>query len=479
MKLLLPAEILTALSTKDLKKLELFLRSPYHNRNNDIIAFYNYYKKKDFVIPEQSLTEDLLKSIFRKPNMNKYRFNRLVSEFTELLNSFVLNEYFNSNKAERSFELMNLFKESKSLNNAQTAYEELLKELKNNTIIDNKFYYKNLKKEKFLNQLKFTEKVYSSKKEFQEINENIDLYFIFEKLQSFIMMIYHNKETSYKLDYDYTFREGIFDHIEKNESIIKKKHILIYMYYLVIKMLEETGSDHYFNIFRNYLFSNKDNISIGYFRELLMDYKNNCDNRVFTDQKKYGNEIYAVYKVMDEKGIFDIDKKISSNDFLNAIITALAIKKYSWAKYFYEKYKKYLDENSGDVIHLANANLNFHDNDHTGALLHLNNIRSKHFYYYLRVRLIRIKIYYELNENESVNYILDSVNHYIKRNKALIGINYMIVENFLKTVRKLLRLRNKYNSKEHNILKKYIYDEEGIYSKEWLLQKVNDRILSQ
>ena len=140
--------------------------------------------------------------------MNKYRFNRLVLEFTELLYSFVLNEYFSSNKAERSFELMYLFKESKSLNNAQTAYQELSKELKNNTVIDNKLYYKNLKKEKFLNQVKFTEKVYSSKKEVQEINENIDHYFIFEKLQSFIMMVYHNKETSYKLDYDYTFREG-------------------------------------------------------------------------------------------------------------------------------------------------------------------------------------------------------------------------------------------------------------------------------
>jgi hypothetical protein len=45
----------------------------------------------------------------------------------------------------------------------------LVKELRNNTVIDNKLYYKNLKKEKFLNQVKFTEKVYSSKKEFQEI----------------------------------------------------------------------------------------------------------------------------------------------------------------------------------------------------------------------------------------------------------------------------------------------------------------------
>ena len=240
-------------------------------------------------------------------------------------------------------------------------------------------------------------------------------------------------------------------------------------------MNEETGSDNYFNIFRNYLFSNKDNILIGYFRELLMDYKNNCDNRVFTDQKKYGNEIYAVYKVMDEKGIFDIDKKISSNDFLNAIITALAIKKFSWARYFYEKYKKYLDENSADVLHLANANLYFHDNDHSKALLELNEIKSKQFYYYLRVRLIRIKIYYELNETESINYILDSVNHYIKRNKEQIGINYIIVDNFLKTVSKLLRLRYKYNLKEHNFLKKYVAGEEGIYSKEWILQKVNER----
>ena len=46
-----------------------------------------------------------------------------------------------------------------------------------------------------------------------------------------------------------------------------------------------------------------------------MDYKNNCDNRVFTDQKKYGNEIYAVYKVMDEKGIFDIDKENKQQSF--------------------------------------------------------------------------------------------------------------------------------------------------------------------
>jgi hypothetical protein len=479
MKILFFREIIEVLNAKELKRLESFLNSPYHNRSNEIIELFNFIKKKDSDLSAFVFTEETMKDLFKKPGINKYRFNRIVSEFTELLYDFLLNENFKFNRTEKVLNLVRVLRERNAVVNAERTNNELGSILKQSRFIDNNFYYRNIKKEKFRNTVNFTELVYSDKKEFQEISDQTDHFFIIEKLQSFIMMTYHKAETSYSIDYDPAFKKEIIEFIEKNESTIKKKHNLMYLYYLVLRMLEEGTGDTYFNIFRKYLFANIDNISEGHFKELIMDYKNNCDNRIYTDQKKYGNETLKVYMLMDEKGIFIIDNRISHVDFLNAVITALAFKKRAWAGYFFEKYKGLLDVNfKEDVLHLANSNIYFYDRNLADALLELNKINSKQFYYYLRIRLLRIKIYYDLDETESVNYILDSVKHYIKRNKELIGINYHIVENFLKTMRILLRLKNKFSEKEYLSLLKYLQNEESIYSRDWINQESKELRLS-
>jgi len=468
-------EIIDSLSKKELRKLESFISADYHNRNPEIMGLFVFLKKNKFDLTPGGISEETLKSIFGKPEITKYHFNRVVSEFTELLYLFLLIEYIQNNRAERLLYLLKILQERKSYKNAKKVYNSLSDQVKQIKEIDDNYYHKKIKIEKFKNTNDFTELVYSSSKELQDESDYIDLNFIFEKMQSFIMMTKHTNETAYSIEYKYSFKNAIFDFIKNNENQIKKNHVLIYSYYLALKMMEEKDNDHYFNTFKKYLFRGINKISIGYLKDLLLNYKNNCDDRIHIDQKKYGNEIFEVYKILDEKDMILLESNISHIDFMNAVITALALKKRTWAQYFYEKYKGSIDQKyKEDILHLVNANMLFHDNKFSESLIELNEISSKQFYYYLRIRLIRIKIYFEFNESESVNYIIDSVKHYIKRNRELIGGNFMIVDNFLNTVRKLQRLKFKFNLKEYNSLRKYIKREESIYSKDWLLQKIGD-----
>lgn len=478
MKEYLYKEIIRSLNKKELRKLETFISSSYHNRNPETIELFLHLSQNSYELASAGISEESFGKIFKKPGITKYHFNRLVSEFTDLLYQFLIFESLRNDHSERNLYLLKILQERKTFRNAKRAFNELTEQLKESKNIDEDYYHKKIKTEKFKNTSKFVELVYSNSKELQDVSGYIDLNFIFQKLQSFIMMVKHNNETSYSIDYNYTFKDAIVEFIRDNETRIKKDHVLIYSYYLALQMMGEKDNDHYFNTFKKYVFSNVDRISIGYLKDLLLDYKNNCDDRIYLNQKKYGNEIYKVYELMDEKNMILLENTISHIDFMNAVLTALALKKRTWALYFYEKYKGTIDQkHREDVLHLVRANLLFYDRRFSESLLELNKISSKQFYYYLRIRLIRIKIYFEFNESESVNYIIDSVKHYIKRNRELIGSNFMIVDNFLNTVRKLQRLKFKTSLKEYKNLKNYIKREESIYSKDWLLQKTGSPML--
>jgi hypothetical protein len=469
------AELLKSIDSKDLKKLKSFLALGYFNRSMEITGLFNFLKKKNFDPDSIHYSDALAKEIFGK-KINKYRFNRVLNEFTQLIYTFLINEFIKNNENIKLELLLKILFKKKVFNNTL----DILNYLKsiNNSKEDLKSsrYRRNYLIEKYRNELSFVSLLYSREKAFQKMSDSADKYFILEKLKAFIMAAKQNRQTTLGADYKLSFKQEITDHISRNENFFKNEEPLIYCYYLSLKMNEEKNGIKFFNQFKKYFFSIIEKLNIDELKDLLMDYKDNCDDRTLINRERFGNEVVQAYILMDKKDLFTTEGFISNIDFMNAIITGLSFNN-KWAVYFFDKYRSLLQEpGKDDIIHLVKANILLHEKKYSESLTELSLINSREFYYYLRIRLLRIKIFFELNDTESLMYIIDSVKHYIKRKRSILGVNFLLVNNFMNSVLKLLKLRNNYNKTFYRSFSSSLKDEEAIYAKDWIivqLQQVN------
>ena len=460
-------ELLKSIDSKDRKKLKSFLALGYFNRSMDITALFNFLKKKNFDPDVIHYSEALGKEIFGK-KINKYRFNRVLSEFTQLIYAFLINEFIKTNETVRLELLLKILLRKKNFTNTLDVLNNLRSINSGKEGLKSSRYCRNYLIEKYKNELSFVSLLYSREKAFQKLSDSADKYFILEKLKAFIMAAKQSRETTLGANYKLNFKQEITGYISRNESTFKNEEPLIYCYYLSLKMNEEKNEITCFNQFKKYFFSVIEILNEEELKDLLMDYKDNCDDRTLLNRIRFGNEIVNAYILMDKKNLFTSEGFISNIDFMNAVITGLSFNK-NWAVYFFDKYKNLLQEiGKDDIIHLVNASILLHEKKYSDSLTELSLITSREFYFYLRIRLLRIKLFFELNDTESLMYIIDSVKHYIKRKKHILGVNYLLVNNFLNSVLKLLKLKNKYDKAFYRLFSSYLKKEEAIYAKDWI-----------
>ncbi|MGH2576017.1 MAG: hypothetical protein ACRDFC_10000, partial [Ignavibacteria bacterium] len=190
---------------------------------------------------------------------------------------------------------------------------------------------------------------------------------------------------------------------------------------------------------------------------------------------KYTNEMFNIYRTLDEKDIFQKDKFIEHVDFLNAIAIGLDLNKLGWVDYFFNKYKNKIESRLRyDAQNLAKAQIYFHKKEYAKALKDLNQVAPKIFYFYLRIKVMYVKIYYEMNEIEAVLYVIDSLKHYLKRNKNKISGHYEVVSKFLYYIGKIISIKNLKTNKDINSLKKEIEKNHDVAAKFWLIEKLEE-----
>lgn len=66
-------EILGTFTHKDFHRLDEFLKSPYHNKNQNLISLYNYLKKYKGVYNSKNISkENIFKFVYRKEKFFRF-----------------------------------------------------------------------------------------------------------------------------------------------------------------------------------------------------------------------------------------------------------------------------------------------------------------------------------------------------------------------------------------------------------------------
>jgi hypothetical protein len=463
--------ILRLLEANEISRLRKFLQSPYFNLKEEMIAFLDVATEFIGEGKEEVFIDNEIfwSKIFEGP-YDDLKFRKLNSDFNHLVEEFLIQEEFGTDKQNR-----NLLKiQALSRRGGEKMYESLKQDVEFGRKIDpnrNANYYLHIYNiEKSIFKLIPDEE---RKKDFKDINidkisENLDIYFIAEKLK------YYSDILSWNQIYNISLNMRGIEIVMKlaNNPLFRDVPVIaIFLKIIMIKTHEE-NEEHYFDLKKLidqhlYLFPKNEAKEI---IDQALNYTINKVNKGFT---KYTHESLDLYKKALDDELLIVNGKLDISDYRN--ITAVALKSgdITWVEHFIEEYKKNLEERSKEnAFYFSLARLETYKKNYNKVIEYLNKINYDDIWYNLNGRSLLIAAYYELNEFDPLESLLNSYKVFINREKLLQKSRKKIFLDFIKYTSKLMKL-TKYDQDKLKKLKHELLDTPGVVNKPWLLEKID------
>jgi len=465
---------LRKLNVIELNRFQKYISSPYFNINEAIIDYFEIIESPIKQGLEIKLSNhELWQKVFKKEKYANPKFLKLNSDLVKLLGDFVAqSEYDQHSSAKVNYKLegirkMNLY----NLYNGVLNEANRLEKLALNKSAD--YYHTkyligrnefNLKNE---NEKKNTKVDIKQELSINKIAENLDFYYIAEKLRLYCTLLSWQKMYNLEVELDnMDFVLSRMD-IEKYEAIppiqIYDKMHLTYV--------DQEDTKHYYEL-RELM---KKYIHLFPIEEVKGIYEtafSYCINKSNKNVVEFYLESFNLYKEALEKEVIIIDGELSPSNFRNIVFYATRAGEIDWAYNFIKEYGTLINEkNRNNAINFSLARLEFYQKSFNKVIEHLNLITFENVFYNLDSRTLLAACYYELDEIDALEYQLNSFNQYIKREKSITHDRKSTYLNLTKFITMLIKTNSKDKLKLQK-LKDEIVATKGVVSKPWLLEKV-------
>ena len=165
-------------------------------------------------------------------------------------------------------------------------------------------------------------------------------------------------------------------------------------------------------------------------REFLEIYKKQIDENVFTDPSG-GINVYAYTNII----------KMAARALDHKLI------KFAMDNYF----DLLLPEFKKNMISFSEAFYNFTKGNYEKALEHTMMIRLDHFIFRFDIKDLQAMLYYELEDQDSFKYLMDTFSHFLKKNKSVSDNHKFWYNVFISNLYRLFKI--KINFDEYELIK--------------------------
>jgi hypothetical protein len=464
------AEIVRALTKKEIRELNKWLQSPVHNQREDVQKLFDYLVRKVAKLDANFEKEDAWKAIFPRKayddafmrqvmfflqkNIEEYLTFSEINKDPVFMQATLLRIYLNR-QLDRPFRLT-----------LETTKREQLRIQNHNS--------DSLRTSFVINQYKYhysMSRKWSGEVNLQETADALDISYIGDKLRIYCHMISHQYIYS-NVSYRFEMLEPILEYVERNQLLHEP---VIAMYYYAYKTLVHREEEHYFEELIQLIFSKGQLFPISELRELYLTALNYCINRINAGKEPYLRKAYELYKSGFEQGILLENAPISQRTFGNAVSSALKIREFNWAEWFIESFKDKLEEKSRDsIVNYNLARLYFEKGDYAKAQQLLMKFEFDDMVLNLVAKTMLLKIYYEEDEYSAFESLLESMRIYLQRKEGITS-NYRIAyKNLFSTMRKLIHL-NPYSKPQREKFRETILQTNPLIEREWLLKQIDGK----
>ena len=472
-------QLLNTFSKKEIEQFRKFISSPFISKGR------NYFPYLDYILNFKNDSKASGKKANKSAsvselNLSKQTLKNRYSELYKLGEEFLTYKWLHKNKLQKDKIILEALHEKKLNSHLKTKFLESNKEINLK-----KFDLGKLKNLSDINEIytAYLQEINNEELVFQEYYEksvyNLCYYLIsiFENGIEF----FQQENNNIRFDPNYVTEYLKLQNVEELIHKFRKSDTLIFkvvaMKYNLYKAFEDLKNENeYFlshKIFRDIFSELEDNYKTYIFMYMI----NYCIGRFNNGDDKFKFELFDLYnEKLGQNLISDLKKNsYSFNHFRDYVFIGLELEDYDWVKNFIIKYSVFLPDNlKEDEIKLSYAKLDFEKKKFQNSLANLIEIKPTHYLLYLDTSVYKLFNYYELSEFEESIAVMNNIRQYFKNNKYIPKVYHNRHLNFIKILKKLVRLRTELNKEDPGLIKMEFEKLKEVTGKKWLTKKINE-----
>lgn len=489
-------EILKTFDKAELKKFRRFISSDYFNTNESVGRLFKliaaFYPVFDIHDPKMS-PEALFKKIYGTRKFEEKTYRYLLSTLYSLLEKYLAITLFENNELEIKKYTIDELTGRRLFSLAGKNLSALESSLDKDILIGGEYIYNKEDISLFWHQLYFLSNIQDPIMEKRYEWGEVQLFSSFVEL-SHIYQVLHQVSQSYNLPlkdnivFEYLKNinyKNILEFIELNESkgfeVAENERLIkalkIYLCFM-ITILDERD-EAYFNKMNDYVGMYSDMFGRNELQNLHLMLATCCNRkRTSLNDDKYQRINFEIIKRAASLDLYTsyTAQYMDVNNFIIIFQTALQLNESGWAAEFLRKYGEQISpEYSEDMIGYSFAELFFSKKQFERSLASLSKVKLKLFRLKLPVKVLMLKLYYELNYIEEAYSLVDSFSHFLTSNKKIRKNEVNNYLRFLNFYREILKVKASGGSlRLNNETKDELVNSSLLPHKAWLIEKAEE-----
>lgn len=459
-------QILRTLSKKEIRDLKKWLRSPFHNQRQDVVDLFDYCFTRDYLEREDKLDKEMVfEKIFPNEAYDDAKIRQTMYFMRIAVEDFLIYNSYQTDEREKKLILTKTYRERKLYKLTQNNLNQLNKAIKK-TKIDRHFhlhqYLVSLENYDLATENSSRQTAVSL---LQSSTRLFDHFFISEQLRNICSLL------SYSTDFmssNEKLIESILDKINNSDYTHDDS---ITLYYLLFNVLRN-NNDEEFDLLKDKFTTVKGIFSYEERKNIILIILNYCISRMNRGAHKYIREAFELYKIGIKEKIFISDGFLDHYSFRNITNTGLHLGEFDWIRKFINTSSKDLHPNYRESFtNFGLGSLHFKSRDYDTAMKYLARYEHDDILLNLNSKSMLLRMYYEQDELNALESLLESFKVYLKRKKGISETYVLVYGNLIKYTKKLVRV-NPYDKAKKEKLRQEILEAKPMINKEWFLEQL-------
>ena len=462
-------ELLRKLSPGQLGRFREFICSPYFNKNEDNLLFFNYLEKHLAGSDEKKLDKAVVLAQLKisKP-VDEKGLAYLMSQQLGLLEKFLAVEQFQAADFEQQQMLMQQFHELQLPKHYKAAASRAEKATTKLELRNADFFHKTL----LFKRLQYEHadpSLHDFDESLQSAADALDVFFLVEKLRLACKMA--NLENILNISYRMPFVEQVLEW-SATEAFSHTPTVQIYRGFLLL--LRNPTDTAGFTPLKNLLAQNEVIFEEQERKQLYTLLLNHCTRRINRyNDRAFLHEYLDINKLLLENGLILEQGSLQPWRYTNLVHVGLKLGQPDWVRSFVHQYKGKLPEAHAENAFSYNlAQYHYHLGEHGKAQRELLRVDfSDDVLLNVGARSLLIKLYLETDQTELLFSFLEATRLFLHRNKLLDPQMKKQLQKFVEVTAKLARLESFEKEKLERLLAD-LPTAEGIMHRDWIAGQI-------
>lgn len=475
-------QILESFSNEDMIRFRLFINSPFFNKNEIVVKFFDCIKKFHPSFQSSKLSkENIFRKLFKGEIYNDGMMRTIIFKTNSLAEKYICNKAGSENSMENNFALLEYFNKNRMEKLFQKKFEEINSEVEKMPFKDENYYLRKIKLffhyEVFVENNRYKFKGYEEQryKSSGDVNKNLTYYFFLMTLSHYTFFFEDTSEGKPDMNNKILniLIEFLIANIEEfsDNKIIKLQALEFLLYKEKDEKYYYSLKDLLINSPGNFRYTDRYNL-----HNVLQHY---CQGKIFHGHSNFKRERFELYNTALDQNLVSLYEGDYFNDLLFGSITqnCVSLSEFKWADGFISKYSSRLSPDIRDVVvNFLQAYICASQKNFESSLVFLNKIGPiTNISYKAPVRDLTIKSLFELGLFSELSYHIDAYKKYINQNRrSYTDYRYLRIKNYINYLGKLFRFKEKSDISSIKDLRIEIEANTNTMERLWLLEKIDE-----